>query len=128
MPLLVYTAPGFPFIPFTIIHASDHNALFSDIRTLLNVTKLDDVNIQDDGITAATKLKPIDANEVVITDADGHITSEQYLAYVRGGLGTNLTPGADEYVIQTLGGVFTLQPQVQSVAACLKIQAFLYNS
>lgn len=127
MPLLVYNSPDFPFIPFTVIRSADMNQMFNDIKTLLNVTKLDDVNIQNNGITMATKLKPVDPNEVVITDTNGHLTTEQFLAYARGGLGADLTPGADGYVIQTQGGAFTLQPQVVTGSAS-NVFLYLYNS
>lgn len=56
MPLLTYTSSDFPFVPFTKIYSADINQCYNDIKTLLNTTKLDDVNLQDAG-TSVTKLK-----------------------------------------------------------------------
>lgn len=53
MPSLVYTSSGFPFTPFTKILSGDMNQCFTDIKTLLNTTKLDASNLQDLGVTTA---------------------------------------------------------------------------
>ena len=66
MPNLVYSNPD--FVPFTVIRSADVNQKFSDIQTLLNVTKLDDTNLQDAGITRATKLKTGTAKAIVINN------------------------------------------------------------
>lgn len=62
MPALVYTPAD--FVPFTKILSADVNSKFTSIQTLLNTTKLDDDNIQDDGITASDKL----ADETLTAD------------------------------------------------------------
>lgn len=54
MPALTYSVAD--FVQFTKIRSADVNSRFSDISTLLNTTKLDDDNLQDDGISG-TKLK-----------------------------------------------------------------------
>lgn len=51
MPALAYTSSNFPFVPFTKIYSADVNQCFNDIKTLLNVTKLDSTNLQDAGLT-----------------------------------------------------------------------------
>lgn len=56
MPLLTYSAPSFPFTAFTKIISADVNTMFTDIRTLLNTTGLDNTNIQNAGINPLTKL------------------------------------------------------------------------
>lgn len=105
MPLLVYSYPD--FTPHTVILSAQVNAKYNDIRTLLNTTKLDDDNIQNDGITRASKLKPGSANYVLINDGSGEMSEEVYLATTRGGLGTSLTltPGdANKYLQVNSGG------------------------
>ena len=56
MPNLTYTSSGFPFVAFTKIYSADVNQCFNDIKTLLNITGLDDTNIQTAGLSI-TKLK-----------------------------------------------------------------------
>lgn len=85
MPVLTYTVSDFQSL--TDILSADVNSRFSDIRTLLNTTKLDDDNIQNAGITRSTKLKAGTASHVIINDADGKLSSEAQLAVSRGGLG-----------------------------------------
>lgn len=53
MPALSYSSSSFPFTPFTKIRSADVNTCFTDIRTLLNTTKLDSANIQNSAITTA---------------------------------------------------------------------------
>jgi len=69
MPFLNYTYP--PFVAFTVIKSAEVNAKYEDIRTLLNVTKLDDDNIQNAGITRATKLKTGSANALIVNNGSG---------------------------------------------------------
>lgn len=71
MPLLTYTAGSYPFVPFTKILSGDMNTMFTDIQTLLNTTKLDDTNLQNAGITRATKLKLGTANALVKNNGSG---------------------------------------------------------
>jgi hypothetical protein len=88
MPLLVYSYP--PFTPNTVILSARVNAKYDDIKTLLNTTKLDDANIQDAGITRATKLKAGTADHVLINAGSGVMSSEAQLAITRGGTGLNI--------------------------------------
>jgi len=78
------------FTAGTLIQAAQMNANFSAITTLLNTTLLDDSNIQNAGITRATKLKLGTANHVIINDGTGAMSSEALLALSRGGTGTAL--------------------------------------
>lgn len=55
MPTFAYSNSD--FIAFTKARAADVNTRFSDVKTFFNTTKLDDDNLQDAGITRATKLK-----------------------------------------------------------------------
>lgn len=94
MPLLVYSYA--PFTPNTVILSARVNAKYDDIKTLLNVTKLDDVNIQDAGITRATKLKLGTADHIIVNDGTGAMSSIAILDTARGGLGAAFSPtGAD---------------------------------
>ena len=94
MPLLSYSYAD--FTPNTVIQSAQVNAKFNDIKTLLNTTKLDDTNIQNAGLTRATKLKTGTANYVLINDGTGAMSEEAALSPTRGGLGTSLTlTGAD---------------------------------
>ena len=109
MPSLSYSYPD--FTPNTLIQSSQVNAKFNDIKTLLNTTKLDDTNLQNAGITRATKLKTGTANYVLINNGSGAMSEEATLATSRGGTGVALSPtGAD--VGKTLqvdsGGSFVL--------------------
>lgn len=90
MPALSYTSSNFPFTPFTKIYSADVNTCFNDIKTLLNTTKLDDTNLQNAGITRATKLKTGTASYVLINDGTGAMSEEQYLSTTRGGLGVSM--------------------------------------
>jgi hypothetical protein len=92
MPLLVYSYPA--FTPNTVIQSARVNAKFDDIKTLLNTTGLDDTNIQNAGITRATKLKTGTANYVLINNGSGAMSEEAQLALSRGGTGIALSPTA----------------------------------
>ena len=94
MPALSYSYPD--FTPNTIIRSAQVNAKYNDIKTLLNTTGLDDSNLQNAGITRATKLKTGPANYVLINNGSGAMSEEATLATSRGGLGVALSPtGAD---------------------------------
>lgn len=92
MPLLTYSYPA--FVPNTVIASVKVNAKFTDIQTLLNTTGLDDTNIQNAGITRATKLKLGTASHVLINDGTGAMSSEAQLSLTRGGTGISLTLSA----------------------------------
>lgn len=104
----------YTFVPFTKIVSAQVNSNFTAISTLLNTTKLDDDNIQNAGITRATKLKLGTASHVIINDGTGAMSSEAQLSTTRGGLGfsPNLVSGSAEYVVQAAsdGLSLTLAP------------------
>lgn len=103
MPLLTYSYP--PFVPNTIISSTKVNAKFTDISTLLNTTGLDDTNLQNAGITRATKLKLGTANYVIINDGTGAMSEEAHLATSRGGTGLTAAPtGADQGKVLLVDG------------------------
>lgn len=110
MPLLSYTSSDFPFQPFTKIFSADINQCFNDVKTLLNVTGLDDTNLAANGITRGTKLKTGTANYVVINDGTGAMSEEAALAAARGGTGASLNPagGQTDDVIKVSAGVLIL--------------------
>lgn len=85
----------------TIISSSQVNANFAAITTLLNTTKLDDDNIQNVGITRATKLKTGTNWAVVINNGSGQMT--------------DLTPGTNGYLLAS-GGVSATPQWVPSSA------------
>lgn len=87
MPLLSYTVSD--FTPFSKILSADVNSRFTDIKTLLNTTGLDDTNLQNAGITRATKLKAGTAYAVVTNGAAG-VMSE-------------VAPGTAGYFLQSAG-------------------------
>ncbi len=78
MPLLSYSAiTDYPFQPFTKIYSADINLMFSAIQTLLNVTKLDQTNVQTHGLTrytSASALAPGTANYAIFNDSNGDLT------------------------------------------------------
>lgn len=85
MPTFTYTVAD--FVAFTKIRSADVNSRFADIKTFFNTTKLDDSNIQDAGITRATKLKTGTAGAIVVNAASTGVMSE----LADGALGTILT-------------------------------------
>lgn len=89
MPALTYSYP--PFTPNTVISSTKVNAKFTDISTLLNTTGLDDTNIQNAGITRASKLKAGTANYVVVNGSDGKMSEEAQLGLGQGGTGLDLS-------------------------------------
>lgn len=100
MPALSYTSSDFPFQPFTKIYSADVNQCFNDIKTLLNTTKLDDTNLQDAGITRATKLK-VGTPSYIVTNAavTGAMSESQFLTLAQGGLGASFTIGTPNQVL-----------------------------
>lgn len=118
------------FVAFSKIRSADVNANFTAVASRLNwlggtdtTTGLGDSNIQSNtasggGLTRSTKLKPGTANYVVINDASGNMSEEQYLATSRGGLGTSLTPSlasaGQVIAVKSDGSGFLLQPVPQS--------------
>jgi hypothetical protein len=91
VPALTYSASGFPFTAFTKILSADVNTCFTDIRTLLNTTGLDDTNLAAAGITRATKLKTGTADYVLINSGTGTMSEEAQLNLTRGGTGASLS-------------------------------------
>ena len=128
MPALAYTSSGYPFTAFTKIVSADVVQCFTDIKTLLNTTGLDDTNIQNAGITRATKLKLGTANYVLINDGTGAMSQEQYLGMSRGGIGVNITPaGASDIdkVITVDGTGLALGLQVVPTPPSVKVYNFV---
>jgi hypothetical protein len=74
MPALSYSNAD--FVAGTKAQASAVNTRFTDIKTLLNTTGLDDTNLANAGITRATKLKTGTVKAFVINDASTGAMSE----------------------------------------------------
>lgn len=125
MPLLVYSYP--PFTPNTVILSARVNAKYDDIKTLLNTTKLDDDNIQDDGITRATKLKPGTASHILVNDGSGDMSSIALLDVARGGTGLALTLGVGDIdhvlKVNNTGTAF----EVAAVPESAGTKLYIYN-
>lgn len=119
MPLLVYSYPD--FTPNTVIQSAKVNAKYDDIKQLLNVTGLDDTNLQAAGITRASKLKAGTANYVVINGSDGKMSEEATLSPTRGGLGIAMTLDSSQagFVAQVnaAGTAFQLANAPESAAS-----------
>jgi len=118
MPAFSYVVSD--FVPFTKIVSADVNSRFNDIKVFLNTTKLDDTNIQDAGITRATKLKVGTLRAIIVnnnttgamsefspgnnkalyTGASGDLTSASALPLALGGTGSVLTPTVPGDVLQ----------------------------
>lgn len=88
MPNLTYTVAD--FLPFTKIISADVNSRFSDIKTLLNTTGLTSTNIQQYGLTR-DRIVQTSANQVLINDGTGAMSSEAQLALSRGGTAVDLS-------------------------------------
>lgn len=121
---------SFTAVAFTKIRSSDYNSNWTAMETFLNVTKINDDNIQDAGITRATKLKVGTVksfvinndttgamseltpgnDKVIITTAAGVPSSASQLAASMGGTGANLSPSTatTDDVIKVSGGVFVI--------------------
>lgn len=127
MPLLVYSSADFPFQPFTKILSADINQCYSDIRTLLNTTGLDSVNVQTHGLTR-DRLAGGTANALLVNDASGYASelalgSANYIVRVNSA-GTAFTTGFSSPTIQTFtitgtttGYVFTVTSANATVGA-----------
>lgn len=73
MPALTYSIAD--FVPFTKIQSGDVNTKYNEIATLLNTTKLDDDNLQDQGITRADKLAlSTTAHTLMLNDANKKVS------------------------------------------------------
>lgn len=125
MPALSYSYPD--FTPNTVISSTKVNAKFNDIKTLLNTTKLDDTNIQNAGITRASKLKTGTAGAVLINDGSGAMSEEAVLSTSRGGLGVALTPSVSDankvVAVNNSGTAFELQTLTSRTSSNL----YLFN-
>ncbi len=116
MPNLSYSVSD--FLPFTKIVSADVNSRFTDIKTLLNTTKLDSTNIQLNGLTR-DRLALGTANQVVINDGTGLFSGEAQLAVSRGGTGQDFSgslaanAGA-AVVVNGAGNALTLGSPLQS--------------
>lgn len=122
MPALTYSNPD--FVAFTKIKSAEVNAKFNDIQTLLNTTGLDDSNIQDDGITRATKLKAGTSNAVVVNDSSGDMTD---IAISNGGLLTQINGALAEVVLPDGGLISKGSGDAQAVAAGVQGQILQSN-
>lgn len=84
MPILTY--PTSDFVPFTKILSSEVNGKFNSIKTLLNVTGLNSVNVQVGGLnynlmTVTTSL------QIVGTSSAGVMTTQAVVLASQGGTG-----------------------------------------
>lgn len=108
MPLLTYSVSD--FVAFTKIRSADVNSRFSDIQTLLNTTQLDDVNIQDAGITRADKLKAGTADTIVTNDpttgkmGETNVVAGSVLSKASGGALTETGAGTQGQLLRSNGG------------------------
>ncbi len=87
------------------------NGKFNAITTLLNVTKLNDFNIQDHGVSWG-KLTLQTSMQVAVTDTLGQLTTTAVLPSINGGLGFSFNPTtlvASQVVqVNALGTALTL--------------------
>jgi len=124
MPVLTITNS---FTAYTKIKSSEMNANFANLTTLLNITLLDDTNIQNAGITRATKLKLGTASHVIINDGTGAMSSEAQLAGTRGGSGVSnagtLTWGASNVTFTTSGATGVTLPTSGTLATLAGTEA-----
>jgi hypothetical protein len=147
MPALTYSNAD--FVAGTKAQAAAVNTRFTDIKTLLNTTGLDDTNLANAGITRATKLKTgtvkafvinhdttgvmselVPGNsKVIVTDSSGIPSSVSQLATTMGGTGVSLSPAAgqpgDVIQVNAAQNAFELAAP-SGVPASLRI--FQYNS
>lgn len=84
MPALSY--PTGDFQPFTKILSSEVNGKFSAIKTLLNTTKLDSTNIQQNGLSW-DRLTTQTSLQVAVTNTLGQLTVTPFITTAQGGLG-----------------------------------------
>jgi hypothetical protein len=89
MPALSY--PTGDFQPFTKILSSEVNGKFNAIKTLLNTTKLDSTNVQQNGLSW-DRLTTQTASYLAATDVTGHLTVQAVATVAQGGTGINYAP------------------------------------
>lgn len=103
-----------------ILLEADLDAIRTSIQTFFNTTKIDDDNIQNAGITRATKLKAGTASHVLINDGSGLMSSESALAASRGGTGLSVTLSAADankvIAVNSSGSAFEVAVPQMSVA------------
>jgi hypothetical protein len=103
-----------------ILLEADLDAIRTSIQTFFNTTKIDDDNIQNAGITRATKLKSGTANHVLINDASGLMSSESALDRSRGGTGLSVTLSSADankvIAVNSAGSAFEVAVPQMSVA------------
>lgn len=118
MPTFAYSVSD--FVAYTKIRSADVNSKFTSVRTFFNTTKLDDDNIQNAGITRATKLKLGTANYVLINDGTGAMSEEATLAKTRGGAGASMASVTfpSTGVLVTEAGSQTLQAKTIDSTNC----------
>ena len=117
MPLLTYTSSNFPFQPFTKVYSADINSCYNDIKTLLNTTGLNYVNVQVHGLTrngSSSNLTVGTANYAVYNDSNGDLTEAATLPTTQGGLGfaPSIVAGNAGQVIAVNAGGSALALQV----------------
>lgn len=109
MPTLTVTKT---YLDGDVLTEADLDAIRTSIQTFVNTTKLDDSNLQDAGITRATKLKVGTVNHVLINAADGTMSSEAALSQTRGGTGLGLSltiaDAGKTLVVNPAGSAFAL--------------------
>jgi hypothetical protein len=88
MPTLVY--PTADFQPFTKILSSEVNGKFNAIKTLLNTTKLDSTNVQQNGLSW-NRLTTQTSLQVAVTDTLGQLTTSAFITTAQGGTGLAYT-------------------------------------
>lgn len=84
MPALSY--PTGDFQPFTKILSSEVNGKFNAIKTLLNTTKLDSTNVQQNGLSW-DRLTTQTSLNVAVTNSSGQLTITPFITTEQGGLG-----------------------------------------
>lgn len=93
MPLLTYSNSD--FVNGTTADADAVNTRFSDIRTLLNTTKLDSTNIQDGGVSRAKLAAGTLAHALLVNDASSELSE---VAIGTAGQVLTVNPTATGYV------------------------------
>jgi hypothetical protein len=88
MPVLTY--PTSDFQPFTKILSSEVNGKFNSIKTLLNTTGLNSVNIQVGGLNY-NNLTTTTSLQIVGTNASGLMTTQPLVLSSQGGTGFAFT-------------------------------------
>lgn len=109
MPLLVY--PTSDFQPFTKILSSEVNGKFNSIKTLLNTTGLNYLNVQTGGLNY-NNMTVTTSMQIVGTDSAGVMTTQALVLPSQGGTGfafTSTTLNANLVVqADSMGSALTL--------------------